>query len=271
LAQVAVYAILYSSRTFHAKDASLPIRLLVTVCLILGMPLAACGMRVQTYVYDFQVGPNHREVSMQVESDGQQTVVTYHNEFDDQEITTFDPDVRPVKVKYVNSAGEETASVLYDYAKKTVTIRGLIQAQYRLLPQTYDNNGSLFYLFGQRYPTAGKDFIFYLVQSNLSHVNDPLLRLLVSQLLGPVQMDLKYRGQENVEILGQTYAAELYALGIHDARLATFWPNQYQFWFQTQERRLVKYQGLNADRKIGTVLLVDYYERSFPTPELPTL
>jgi hypothetical protein len=252
----------------------LPIRSLIPA--LLGLAFLAAGrpagaVHVQTYVYDFQCGDQRKLLSLKVETMDGTTVVTYRNEFDDTEISTYDADDRMLTSTYLDPAGRETARSRYDYARGTVTLRGLIQAEYRLLPRTYDNNGSLFYLFGRILPAPGQKQVCYLVQSNLSRVEDPFLRWLVSQLVGPVEMAFADQSAEPIQVLERSVSTRRYVLYIHNPRLAAFWPNQYHFWYTEDDRRLVRYQGLNADRKVNMVTLVDYYEREYPTPALPSL
>ncbi len=233
--------------------------------------LPARAVRVQTYLYDLTGSGTHDQLSLKIETTDRLVAITYVNEFKDTEIALYDLEDRLLSCSYLDPDGRETARSRYDHTQGTVTLEGLVQARYRLRPGTYDNNGSLFYLFGRSYPAPGEIKIVHMVQSNLSRVGDPFLRWLVSQLVGPVEMALVDQAAEPLRILGTTLPTRRYELSIHDPRLAAFWPNRYLFWYTVDDRRLVRFQGLSAERKTSVITLVDYYEREYPTPALPSL
>lgn len=233
--------------------------------------LPAQAVRVQTYIYDLRSGENRKQVTLKVETTDRTVTVVYRNEFNDTEISLYDLEDRPLSCSYVDPAGRETARSRYDYTRGTVTLQGLVRAEYRLLPGTYDNNGALFYLFGRHFPAPGQKMVMHLVQSNLSRVEDPFLRWLVSQLVGPVEMALEDQAEESLRIWEQSIPTRRYELYINNPNLAVFWPNRYRFWYSADDRRLVRYQGINAERRTDVITLVDYYEREYPTPSLPSL
>lgn len=242
----------------------------VPLCLVL--PLSSHAVKIQTYAYEFECDGLRKPLTMTVESDDRKTVVTYHNEFDDKEIATYDADRRLLLAVYVDPQGRETGRAVYDYSRRLILVSGLAQARYRLSEPSLDNNGSLFFFFSHFYPAPPEsEKFFYLVQSNVSHITDPVQRFLLAQLVGPVEMSLRAQGEEDVALAGGTRRGLRYELGIHDSRLAAFWPTKYHFWYSADRRMLLQYQGLNADRKLGVVRFVSYSERDYPNPELPAL
>lgn len=226
--------------------------------------LPAWAAKIATSVFDTQKDDLHQQITMTVEYWSNSTVVNYYNEFGEHEITVFDGTLQPRKVTYINPRGQMTSTVNYDYRRNCLVLSGLNSAKYRLSENTFDNNGSLFYVFSLLYPTSSEPLVFHMVQSNLAHIESPLLRLLICQLVGPVEMYLKNKGTENVDVLGVSYRAVKYELGIHDPRLVNFWPHVYTFWYQVGDRKPIKYEGLDADRNVNTIILVDYYERDLP-------
>jgi hypothetical protein len=256
------------------KSEAGPLRLKTAVLTIIlaCLPSAAPAVKIQTYTYEYLCGEERKPITMTVESDTEKVVVAYHNEFNDHEIMTYDHQVRLLGAVYIDSEGRETGRVAYDYDRKVIRITGQYQAQFNLTDPTYDNNGSLFYLFAHRYPAAPeKDWIFYLAQSNLNRITDPISRFLITQLVGPVEMYLHLEGEEAIQLADQPRTALRYVLAIHDGRLAPFWPNRYHFWYAPEDRTLLRYDGLTADRKMAVVQLVKYSESEYPTPELPSL
>ncbi len=237
----------------------------------LALPVSARPVKIETYIFDIQVEKSHLPITMTVEYREDGIHIVYCNEFGEKEISFFSEPTRLARVVYIDAEGRQTARVEYDYLKHTVTLTGLINVCYRSAENTYDNNGSLLYLFSRLYPPPGGKINFYLIQSNLSHIDDSFLRFLISQLVGPVRMYLKDQGQESVEVLGQNYATTRYELGIADGSLARFWPHTYHFWYSLDERLPVQYQGIDAQRRVNTITLVDFYVREYPNPELPTL
>lgn len=236
------------------------------------LPADVAAKKIQTYVLDIQNPDVHCQVTLIVEQGTTETVVTYQNEFNDKEITAFTDQTHIERVEYLDPQNAQTGTVLYDYAKKKIVIAGDNNATYRMTDNAYENNGSMFYLFALKYPEPEKPFVFYLTQGNMSRIHDPLQRFLLCKLIGPVEMYLKYLATEPLEIFGDKYQADHYELGIHDRRLAPFWPHTYHFWYTREApRHLLKYQGINAKHNQETILFVDKYERDTEQDVYPNI
>jgi hypothetical protein len=228
----------------------------------------AAAAKIQTYIYDILLhGPGngqgeHRQITMKVERTDEAVVVSYHNEFNDDEVSRFLPGTaRLLSVHYAYPGQTEGTQADYNYPQKAIQVTGRNKGHYPLLKNTYDNTGSLFYLFSIVQPKPSDPFIFYMVQTNVEHIEDPLLRFLIAQLVGPVEMYFQYKDNEVVEVMGNSRPANHYIMGIHDGRMTPFWPNVYEFWYSETDRKLVKYQGMNAYHHVDTMCLIDYYEQ----------
>jgi len=231
------------------------------ILLLAAVTSPALAANTEYHIYDLLMnGAEHRQITMKVERSAQKYTVTYNNEFGDSEVAVFSPDLKPLSYTYHYPDHTQT-QVDYDYAGKSIQISGDNQGRYPLLTRTLDNSGSLFFYFSTALPKPSEPAVFYLVQSNVKHIDDPLLRFLIAQLIGPVQMYFQYKNTEVVEAGGSSCTALHYVMGIHDARLRPFWPNVYEFWFRESDHRLIRYQGLNAFRKTDVVTLVDVIEK----------
>lgn len=256
---------MFSARVSH------PHRLWLAAVLLLALPLSVRGSKMQTYIFDLEVEGRHRQINMLIESLPRTTIVTFFNEYGDKDVSTFENPRRLLGTLYYNSDRRQTAQSVYDYEKNRLRIKGDVNASYPLAGDIYDNNGALFYLFSVFYPKPGKKIRFKLVQCDLSYVEDPFLRMLITRLVGPVEISLKYVQSETLSFRKEATETEVYELAIFDRGLAAFWPHKYYFWYDAKTRRLLQHQGLNAQKHKTVYRLVDFYEWKKPEPELPTL
>jgi len=190
------------------------------------LPLPGWCEKNRIYTYDILKVEGHRPLKLVIEPKPGYDLITYYNEFGDREISAFDASGRILWAQYYNSAGVQTAHVDYDYGLKKIILVGIHDATYSLATKAYENNGSLFHLFSFYHPDPGQDIIFSLTQGNLSHIESEFHRLLICKLVGPIEMFLRYVGNETLEIGNKKIPADHYMLGIHDRLLSPFWPTR---------------------------------------------
>lgn len=244
----------------------------LTLAALSWMPVDSRAVRMETYILDMQIEDSHQQNTMVVEFQPNLTVITYFNEFGDKEVVFFEPPHRLLRAMYYNPEKRLTSQSFYHYKEKVLELKGDMNVRYTLEGDIFDNGGSLFYLFSIFYPPAeGGVQNFKLVQSNLSRIQDPLLRFLIAQLVGPVPMALKQVKTETLSFPEAEIPSLCYELAIADSRLAPFWPYKYYFWYDVERHQLRQHQGFSADKKMATYRVVDFYEWEKPEPELPTL
>ncbi len=235
------------------------------------LPADCRAVRMETVILDLQIEETHQQNTMVLEFQPDHTVVTYFNEFGDKEVAYYAPPHRLLRAMYYNPDRRLTSQTIYHYQQKYLEMKGDLNMHYPLEGDTFDNSGSLFYLFSVFHPEPEGKILFKLVQSNLSRIQDPLLRFLIAQLVGPVPMALKHVKTETPAAPAAQTPAYCYELGIADGRLAPFWPYKYYFWYDTELHKLVQHTGYTTDKKLATYRVVDSYEWDKPEPELPTL
>ncbi|MBN1595162.1 hypothetical protein JW933_04470 [candidate division FCPU426 bacterium] len=235
------------------------------------LPLSAQAIKIKNYTYAYRTEGTQKEIVLNVEQQDQRLEIIYYNEYGDKEVTVFDDKKRPLHATYYNPGREVTETSVYDYQRRTITLHGLVNARYALQEPVFDNNGSLFYLFSFYYPAPGRAITFHMVQSNVSRIEDPMLRMLITQIVGPVEMRLRHVGRETLHLAGQDISAEKYEFAINEGRMAMFWPHKYYFWYSSQDRKLLRHIGMSNEKKPNEYLLTDYFEWERPDPELPTL
>ena len=150
-----------------------------------------------------------------------------------------------LSVTYFDTAEQAKITVSYDYKNTQVTvIAGNKKKKFPLSERTFEAQ-SVFYMLGHIYPKKDGEFEFTLLQS-----------------WGPriVDMYLKDMDTETIQIMGRKIKARKYEMGLLGAIESTIWPHRYYYWYDADNRRILKYQGRNENSKEETIELVDYSE-----------
>jgi hypothetical protein len=246
--------------------------IITVICLVLlAAPWTAQAVKIQNYTFEYSSDGSEAEIVMNVEYHRDRTLVTYFNEYGDKELTCFKGSHDPLSTTYYNPEREVTGTSVYDYRENKVILSGNVNAKYNIKGPLYDNNGSLFYLFSVYYPQPEKRIKFKMVQSNLARITDPLLRLMIIHMVGPIEMSLKHIGQEVLVIEEKEMLAEKYEFGISEGTLSSFWPHKYYFWYSQEPRHLLKHTGMSNIKKPNQYILTGFFEWERPIPELPAL
>jgi hypothetical protein len=196
-----------------------------------------------------QTAADHPRAVLTISELPNYTEVTFITTLGDKEITRFRDDTHILTATYLDDQGHETARTFYAYPQRVVDIHGEIQAQYPYAFPTFENNGSLFYIFSHFSPAPGETLTFKLIQSNFSRVKDPFQRWLIARLVGPIPMALKYLARETITVGTQQVEAEKYELGINDSVMALFWPHKYYFWYSVSDHTALRYTGSASDNR----------------------
>ncbi len=252
-------------------SVSHPHRVGLAAVLLLALPLSLRGSNMQTHIFDLEIEGQHQQINLVIESLPRTTLVTFSNEYGGKDVSVFENPRRPLGTSYYDPDHRQTAQSVYDYQNNRLRIKGDVNASYPIEGDIFDNNGALFYLFSIFYPEPGKKIKFKLVQCDLSYVDDPFLRMLITRLVGPVEMSFKHVRSEPLSFQEEAVETEVYALAIYDRGLAGFWPHKYYFWYDAKTRQLLQLHGFTAQKHKTIYRLVDFYEWKKPEPELPTL
>lgn len=219
----------------------------------------ACGLpataETRKYTYVDSSGLAQGPATLTVEETPALTRITFVNEFKDTTICLVKDKDKLVATSYIDPAGQEIGSVVYDQAQHWVTVTGTVQAKYKYDFPIFENNGILFYFFSVWYPAPGKQLAFKMVQGDYSRIQDSWQRWMLAQLVGPIPMALKSVGRETVKLKSGASEAEKYELGVNDSIMSLFWPHKYYFWYAVPDRRLLQYSGHNRDNRVNTYVL----------------
>ncbi len=192
------------------------------------------------YIYDLECNDINKQIEMTIKQDGENIEITFVREKSDKQIISFINKVKPTNVEYINASGKKIREVKYNYFTNKIIISGDNNSEINYKKNTFDNNGSLFYIFSYLFPTTSSNLNFLLLESKDNKI---------------VNMYLKYRGKEQIDIQGGKNEAYKYEMGLEGFIPSMFWPYKYYYWYSTQERKFLKYQGPRADKKIETIVL----------------
>lgn len=200
----------------------------------------------RTYELEIHDGEKTNHQYMIVTNKAEAVEVEVIDSKNEKQIVSYKNSTQIQDARYINSNGQKFLEVTYDYDKQKINITGTVNNSYRLKENTYDNNGSLFYLFGKIYPEKNETMIFTLLQSKLDRT---------------VEMYLKQAGEEELWIGGKKIKALKYEMGINGFILSAFWPYKYYYWYSATDRRFLKYEGPDENKKVQTIQLVKYVEK----------
>lgn len=245
--------------------------LLILTTSVLFLPTFSQALKIETLVFDFFTNNEHHPVTLIIKHDGDTTTVTYYNELGDKERSIYNNRIRLLSSVYYDPLGNETAKTIYDHKTKRIRMIGDQCAEYNYIHPTFDNNGSLFYLFSVFRPSNDKTLTFRLTQTNLKNIDDPLLKTMLTQMVGPIEMVLKFVKKETLEIAGTTYETKKYVMAIQTPTIALLWSSKYYFWYDEKTNYMVRYSGTNTNHTSDSITLIDHYTVDIPSPELPSL
>ena len=202
--------------------------------------------QIQKYIFNVRYGSITKQAKMLVKQRNKYTEVIWTNGNNEKQISNFMGKTKLLNTKYFNPEGKEILSVIYDYNNEKINISGMKNSVLPLKGETFES-ASLFYLFSYIYPTTSKGINFNLLQSKNNRM---------------VKMYLKQIGTETIDIGGEKIQAFKYEMGLKNFLASMFWPHKYYYWYSTDDRKFLKYQGMGPDGKnIETIELIYYSEK----------
>jgi len=198
------------------------------------------------YEMEIDTGDGKGRQSMVVSTNLNDVEVIVIDHKKEKQVVQFKNKTEIQKSEYTNGDGKIFLEVIYDYIKKKINISGDVKNEYFLKNNMFDSNGSLFYLFSQIFPEKNETMKFTLLQSKLNRT---------------VDMYLKQAGEDELIIEGKKIKALKYEMGLSNKIIAAFWPHKYYYWYEVNDRRFLKYEGLGENKKVQTIQLIRYYER----------
>jgi hypothetical protein len=114
-------------------------------------------------------------------------------------------------------------------------------SSFKLRERTYDNNGSLFYLFSQlNLPADGGTIEFNLLMPEQEKVH---------------RFYVVNRGIERISVNNDVVDAYRYEMGLTGIA-GLFWRHKYYYWYSIEDMHFLKYEGLGDDETMDIIEVI---------------
>jgi len=240
--------ILYLMRHFNANNYLLEAKMdkvVFAMTLLLSVTLFAqqsFSKSNESYHYLLKEGSKEFQEQLDVKNEGNRKTLTWRDKNNLRQVVKLTGD-KVDEIVYFNHQNEVLVKVNYDYPKGKVFVKGKKDDMDLSISDRVYESKAFFFMFKYWKPTNNKEKEF---------------TLLVSDDYQSVGMTLKYVGEETIKLNGEEFKTQKYEMGLSSSVKSLFWPYKYYYWYDEELEVVVKYQGVDENKKLILQELVKY-------------